>query len=87
MAHAAMDERLCAHAQVIGSNDPVFETVALLEYASASAFISCADGSLGEAPEARTAGLRGQWLVASTGLSTQQFDRRLGRGTYPNRSA
>ena len=52
-------------AQIVGSSDPVFETVALLEYASPSAFIGFAR-SPGEAPQARTAGLRGQWLVAST---------------------
>ena len=52
-------------AQIVGSSDPVFETVALLEYASPSAFIGFAS-SPGDAPQARSAGLRGQWLVAST---------------------
>ena len=54
-------------AQVVGSADPVFETVVLLEYASPSAFIGYVS-SPGEAPGARAAGLRGQWLVASTSM-------------------
>ena len=52
-------------AQVVGSSDPVFQSMALLEYASPSAFLGFAS-SPGEAPEARSAGLLGQWLVAST---------------------
>jgi len=54
-------------AQVVGSADPVFETVALLEYASPSAFIGFSRSG-GEAPAARSAGLFGQWLVASTSI-------------------
>jgi uncharacterized protein (DUF1330 family) len=53
--------------QVVGSSDPVFETLALLEYASPTAFLTLA-GNPGEAPEARIAGLLGQWAVASTSL-------------------
>ena len=54
-------------AQVVGSADPVFESVALLEYASPSAFIGFSRSG-GEAPAARSAGLFGQWLVASTSI-------------------
>ena len=54
-------------AQIVGSSDPVFENLALLEYASPSVFISFAR-SPGDAPQARTAGLLGQWLVASTSI-------------------
>jgi hypothetical protein len=66
---AALGSRLiwigAVRSQVVGSADPVFETIALLEYASPSSFLTFAM-SPGEAPEARTAGLLGQWLVAST---------------------
>ena len=54
-------------AQIVGSSDPIFHTIALLEYASPTSFIGFAS-SPGEAPQARGAGLRGQWLVASTSL-------------------
>jgi hypothetical protein len=53
--------------QVVGSSEPVFDTLALLEYASPFAFFLFA-ATGGEAPEARSAGLLGQWLVASTSL-------------------
>ena len=66
---AALGSRLiwagAVRSQVVGSSDPVFETIALLEYASPSSFLAVA-GNPGEAPEARSAGLLGQWLVAST---------------------
>jgi len=68
---AALGSRLiwagAVRQQVIGSSDPVFETLALLEYASPTAFLTLASNP-GEAPEARIAGLLGQWLVASTSL-------------------
>ena len=70
-AQAAIGSRLIwsgqVEAQVVGSSDPVFENMALLEYASPSAFIGFAR-SPGDAPQARTAGLLGQWLVASTSI-------------------
>lgn len=53
--------------QLVGSSDPVFESIALLEYASPLSFLGFALNP-GEAPEARSAGLLGQWLVASTTL-------------------
>ena len=56
--------------QVVGTSDPRFATVALLEYASPSAFLGFARSG-GDAPEARSAGLRGQWLVASTSLDEE----------------
>ena len=70
-AQAAIGSRLIwagqVEAQIVGSSDPVFETVALLEYASPSSFVGFAS-SPGDAPQARGAGLHGQWLVASTSL-------------------
>ena len=70
-AQAAIGSRLIwagqVEAQIVGSSDPVFETVALLEYASPSSFVGFAS-SPGDAPRARGAGLHGQWLVASTSL-------------------
>jgi len=68
---AALGSRLiwagAVRSQVVGSSDPVFETIGLLEYASPVSFLQLA-GNPGEAPEARSAGLLGQWLVASTTL-------------------
>ncbi|MEM7136046.1 MAG: hypothetical protein AAF500_05670 [Myxococcota bacterium] len=52
-------------AQVVGQSDPTFQTIAFLEYASPQAFLGFA-AQPGENPEARSAGLLGQWLVAST---------------------
>jgi uncharacterized protein (DUF1330 family) len=56
--------------QVVGSSDPVFQSLALLEYASPPAFLQFAllTQDLQEATAARSAGLLGQWLVASTSL-------------------
>lgn len=56
--------------QVVGSSEPVFDDIALLEYASPLAFLQAAlaIGALEEASAARSAGLLGQWLVASTSL-------------------
>ncbi len=68
-AQAAIGSRLIwageVQAQVVGSSDPPFQVMALLEYASPSAFIGFASDP-GDTPEARIAGLHGQWLVAST---------------------
>jgi uncharacterized protein (DUF1330 family) len=55
------------HAQVVGRSDPVFQSMALLEYASPTAFLGFATEP-GDNPEARSAGLEGQWLVPSTTL-------------------
>ena len=55
-------------AQVVGESDPVFQSIGLLEYASPTAFVGFA-AEPGDNPEARSAGLRGQWLVASTTLN------------------
>jgi uncharacterized protein (DUF1330 family) len=52
-------------AQVVGESDPTFQALALLEYASPQTFVEFAQ-SPGEAPDARSAGLLGQWLIAST---------------------
>jgi uncharacterized protein (DUF1330 family) len=56
--------------QVVGSSEPVFDDIALLEYASPVAFLQAAlaIGGLEGAAAARSAGLLGQWLVASTSL-------------------
>ena len=70
-AQMAIDSRLIwagtVQAQVVGSSDPVFQSMALLEYASPAAFLGFATEP-GDNPEARTAGLEGQWLVPSTTL-------------------
>lgn len=71
-AQMAIDSRLIwagdVQAQVVGSSDPIFQSMALLEYASPSAFLGFATQP-GDNPEARSAGLEGQWLVPSTTLS------------------
>jgi len=71
-AQMAIDSRLiwagAVQAQVVGRSDPVFQSIALLEYASPTAFLGFATEP-GDNPEARTAGLEGQWLVPSTTLS------------------
>jgi uncharacterized protein (DUF1330 family) len=68
---AAIGSRLvwagAVRSQLVGSSNPVFQSIALLEYASPLSFLSFALNP-GEAPEARSAGLLGQWLVASTTL-------------------
>lgn len=70
-AQMMIDSRLIwsgnVEAQVVGSSTPVFQSIALLEYASPMAFLGFATMP-GDNPEARTAGLEGQWLVASTTL-------------------
>ncbi len=70
-AQAAIGSRLVwagsVRSQVVGVSEPGFETLALLEYASPQSFLGIVT-SPGEAPEARTAGLLGQWLIASTTL-------------------
>jgi uncharacterized protein (DUF1330 family) len=70
-AQMAIDSRLIwagsVQAQVVGSSDPIFQSMALLEYASPSAFLGFATEP-GENPEARSAGLEGQWLIPSTTL-------------------
>ena len=71
-AQMAIDSRLIwvgdVQAQVVGSSDPVFQSMALLEYASPTAFLGFATQP-GDNPEARSAGLEGQWLVPSTTLA------------------
>jgi uncharacterized protein (DUF1330 family) len=55
--------------QLEGTSDPPFEVAALLQYASPGAFISFA--TKGESENAaRSAGLRGQWLLACTTLAS-----------------
>lgn len=70
-AQMAIGSRLiwsgAVQAQVVGVSEPVFETIALLEYASPPVFLEFAKEP-GDAPEARAAGLLGQWLVASTSI-------------------
>jgi len=57
-AQMAIDSRLIwlgdVQAQVVGTSDPVFQSMALLEYASPTAFLGFASQP-GENPEARTA--------------------------------
>jgi uncharacterized protein (DUF1330 family) len=71
-AQMAIDSRLIwvgdVQAQVVGAGDPVFQSMALLEYASPTAFLGFATQP-GDNPEARSAGLEGQWLVPSTTLA------------------
>jgi uncharacterized protein (DUF1330 family) len=83
-AQMAIDSRLiwagAVQAQVVGRSDPVFQSMALLEYASPTAFLGFATEP-GDNPEARTAGLEGQWLVPSTTLGEG------GAGSEPTGSA
>lgn len=71
-AQMAIDSRLVwvgdVQAQVVGSSDPVFQSMALLEYASPTALLGFATQP-GDNPEARLTGLQGQWLVPSTTLA------------------
>ncbi len=71
-AQIAIDSRFIwaasVQAQVVGNSDPGFHAMALLEYASPEAFLGFSTDP-GERPEARSAGLRGQWLVHSTTLT------------------
>jgi uncharacterized protein (DUF1330 family) len=53
-------------AQVVGSSDPVFDSVGLLEYASVDAFFGYAASIPADAAAAREAGLEGQWLIAAS---------------------
>lgn len=68
----AIDSRLiwagAVQAQVVGRSDPVFQSMALLEYASPTAFLGFVNQP-GDNPEARSAGLEGQWLIPSTTLA------------------
>jgi uncharacterized protein (DUF1330 family) len=71
-AQMAIESRLiwagAVQAQVVGSSDPVFQSMALLEYASPTAFLGFANQP-GDNPEARSAGLEGQWLIPATTLA------------------
>lgn len=52
---------------VIGESDADFEVVALVEYPSRKAFVEIATSShVGEIGKDRSAGLAGQWLIATT---------------------
>lgn len=53
-------------AQVVGSSDPVFQAVGLLEYASVDAFLGYAASIPSDAAAAREAGLEGQWLIVAS---------------------
>jgi hypothetical protein len=70
-------------AQVVGVSEPLFETMALLEYASPQVFLGFAQQP-GDAPEARSAGLLGQWLVASTTLEEQGVVEPADAGALPS---
>ena len=67
-------------AQVVGISDPVFHTVALLEYVDVQAFAGFATGLPSEAGDARAAGLEGQWLVAARTVSEDDGSLGLGEG-------
>jgi uncharacterized protein (DUF1330 family) len=51
--------------QIVGDTNPVFQTIGLLEYASPKAFLRFATKGNSDT-SARSAGLLGQWLLAST---------------------
>lgn len=58
--------------QILGESDPAFEAIGLLEYASPKNLLQLMSNA-GDEPDARTAGLLGQWnissqTVAETGL-------------------
>ena len=56
-----------ADSQVIGRSDVDFDVIALVEYPSREAFLKIASSSeVREIGVHRTAGLEGQWLIAST---------------------
>ena len=88
-AQAAIGSRFiwggAVQAQVVGRSDPVFHSIGLLEYASPSAFLGFASKP-GEAPEARTAGLRGQWLVASTTVVEQEAAAKVPAPELPSKA-
>lgn len=66
-------------AQVVGTSDPVFQAVALLEYASSDAFLGFAQSIPAEASAARAAGLEGQWAIVATTVA--EDDGALGAGS------
>ena len=70
-------------AQAVGSSEPTFMSVGLLEYASPSAFLDFAQQP-GDAPEARAAGLLGQWLIAATTLEEGAGAELTGSPTSPD---
>jgi uncharacterized protein (DUF1330 family) len=56
---------------VIGESDAEFQVVALVEYPSRKAFLEIASSPhVAEIGEDRKKGLAGQWLIATTGLSS-----------------
>lgn len=67
-------------AQVVGSSDPVFHTVALLEYVDVQAFVGFGRALTSEASDARAAGLEGQWLLAARTVSEDDGALGLGEG-------
>ena len=70
--------------QFIGNSEPTFENVALLEYASPSTFRQFARKP-GDSGKARTAGLRGQWLLASTTVEEDKsVDASIGTDSNPS---
>lgn len=54
-------------AHVVGVSDPSFQAFALAEYASPASFLAFSVDP-GDNPDARSAGLLGQWLIPSTTL-------------------
>jgi len=52
--------------QIEGSSDAIFDKFALIAYRSANSFLTYMARGAGDAPDARRAGLLGQWLICST---------------------
>lgn len=52
--------------QIEGSSDAIFDKFALIAYRSANSFLTYMARGAGDAPDARSAGLLGQWLICST---------------------
>jgi len=52
--------------QIEGSSDAIFDLFALFSYRSANSFLTYMARGAGDAPDARSAGLLGQWLICST---------------------
>jgi hypothetical protein len=60
--------------QIEGSSDAIFDLFALIAYRSANSFLTYMARGAGDAPDARSAGLLGQWLICSTTFNEPEYD-------------
>ena len=68
----------------VGTSDPEFEGAAFIEYADPNSFLLFGARGSGDAPEARSAGLLGQWLLATTPLDEPDPAQIIAEATPPD---